>query len=383
MRKEFHYFNIPLVELTSRVFQSGSLSFKGSLVLFSYYLKLTLALPATFFLFIFYSIKIKKTKILKDPVFIIGHYRSGTTYLHKLIASDKRFGFLSNFDSVFPNSNIFLGKQVQRFMQFLVNKLKIKNPFFNNSIAQLGDPAEEDHFLISKASAFSAYWRFIFPLRSHEWLNGSKQFGDKKYCEQWKREYLDTVKFITFKNKGRQLVLKNPPNTERIKYLLELFPNAKFIYLFRNPIDVFCSMKNVWKNAILKLYCLQNLSEEQIDEIVLEHFTYLTGQYEKDKKLIPEENLIEVQYEEFEKNTFNTVRKIYSKLNLHNFDETVDDLLTQLAKEKQYHKFKHQLSEETYKKVEERLKKYNKIKLQTQPGNNNKMQHPLKDFIAD
>jgi hypothetical protein len=340
------------------LFQSGSISFKGSLKLFSYYLKLILALPAIFFLFVFYSRKIKKTEIPEDPVFILGHYRSGTTYLHKLMASDKRFGFLTNFDSIFPNSNIFLGKQVQRFMQFLVNKLKIKNPFFNNTIAQLGDPAEEDHFLISKASAFSAYWGFVFPQRSYEWLNGSKQFSNNKYYEQWKKEYLDTVKFITFKNKGRQLVLKNPPNTERIKYLLELFPSAKFIYLFRDPVDVFCSMKNVWKNAILKLYCVQNLSEEQIDEIVLEHFTYLTGQYEKDKKLIPAGNLIEVQYEEFEKNTFNTVRKIYSKLNLPDFDETVNDLLTQLSKEKQYHKFKHRLSEETYKKVEERMKKY-------------------------
>jgi hypothetical protein len=63
------------------------------------------------------------------------------------------------------------------------------------------------------------------------------------------------------------------------------------------------------------------------------------------------------------------VRKIYSKLNLPDFDETVNDLLSQLSKEKQYHKFKHQLSEETYKKVEERLKKYNKIKLQMQRGN--------------
>jgi hypothetical protein len=237
MKKRFHYFNIPLVELTLRLFQSGRISFKGTLVLFSYYLKLILALPQHFFYSFFTQKKLRRQNF-KRSCFYYWSLQKRHYYLHKLIASDKRFGFLSNFDSVFP-TQIFSWKTSATIHAVSCKQTENKNPFFNNSIAQLGDPAEEDHFLISKASAFSAYWRFIFPLRSHEWLNGSKQFGEKKYCEQWKREYLDTVKFITFKNKGRQLVLKNPPNTERIKYLLELFPNAKFIYLFRNPIMFF------------------------------------------------------------------------------------------------------------------------------------------------
>lgn len=59
-----------------------------------------------------------------------------------------------------------------------------------------------------------------------------------------------TVKFIAFRNKGKQLVLKNPPNTERIPYLLEMFPKAKFIFIYRNPYVLFYSIRNMWKKAI-------------------------------------------------------------------------------------------------------------------------------------
>ena len=86
----------------------------------------------------------------------------------------------------------------------------------------------------------------------------------------------------------------------RIKYLLRIFPDAKFIYLYRNPYDVFYSMRNLWMRSIRK-YCLQQVSKEAIAEIVLTHFAAMMEQYEKDKALIPPENLFELQYEQFEK----------------------------------------------------------------------------------
>lgn len=327
-------------------------------MLFIYYIKLILALPPAFIHFVIYSRRIKSTAISFPPIFILGHYRSGTTYLQKLIVSDKRFGFITNYDVLFPYSNLFVGKWLQQFLQFVIGKLKIKNLFFNNSIAQLADPAEEDQFLMHKASAFSAYWGFIFPSRCREWLNCSNHFRNDAYRTNWKKEYLTLLKTCTFKNKGKQLVLKNPPNTERIRYLLQLFPNAKFIYIYRNPLDVFYSMKNVWCTIISKLYCLQKTSEAQIDEIVLEHVGHLTDQYERQKKFIPSENLFEVKYEELEKNPFAVIEALYSKLNLPDFESTADSLLSKLEQEKKYHKFKYQYEKDAFKIAEQKLEKY-------------------------
>ncbi|SRR6266498_1000393 len=358
MNRKFLPINIPLVELTRRLLLSGGVSTRGIFLAFIYYLKFIIALPGTCIQFLFYSGKIKRTVISKDPVFILGHYRSGTTYLHKLIMSDKRFCYLSNYEMVCPFTNLLFGKWMKQLLQFIINKLKIRDDFFNNSIVQLHEPCEEDRFLIGRASAFSAYWGFIFPKRSNKWLNCSVRFRNPKYLMGWKKEYIYTLKLLTFKNKGRQIVSKNPPNTERIKYLLEMFPHAKFIYIRRNPFHLFYSMRNMWIKGIKKNYIMQNFSNEQIEELIFQHFEYLTQQYERDKKLIPKGHLIEIQYEELEADPLKVLKRIYSELHLPNFEAAIDNILPQLQKEKQYRKFQYQYNEDTFKRVEERWGTY-------------------------
>ena len=350
--------NVSVIEFTRRLFKGGRISLKGMFLLPVYYLQIIPALPFTFLQFLFYGQRIKKTIISKDPVFILGHYRSGTTYLQKLMVSDKRFGFLTNYDALFPNSNLLFGKKMQHVFQRLINAFKIKNPFFHNSIEQLSEPCEEDDYLMNKASAYSAYWGIVFPKRWREWLNGSQQFMTQKYSDGWQREYLNTLRYATFKNTGKQLVLKSPPNTERISVLLRMFPEAKFIYIYRNPFHMYYSIRNMWKNAILTYFSVQEISDEELDEIVFDHFIYLNEQYEKDKKLIPDGNLVEISYEELKADSFSVIRKIYSRINLPDFELTANDLMLQLEMEKEYQSFQYQFCDNTFKKIEEKWEKY-------------------------
>ena len=296
--------------------------------------------------------------VSKDPVFILGHYRSGTSLLQKLMVSDKRFGYLNYYDALFPSINLLFGKRMQFFLQGLINILKIKNPFFHDSILQLSEPDEEDDYLMNKSSAYSAYWGLIFPKCWREWLNGSRQFNDQTYLNGWKKEYMNTVKYITFRNQGKQLILKNPPNTERIRILLEMFPKAKFIFIYRNPFHLYYSIKNMWKTAIMKYYSLQKISDSELDEIIFGHFDYLMEQYAKEKHLIPEGNLVEISYEELKEKPFDTIKNIYLKLNLPDFEQTSKDLMLQVDSEKGYRNFQYQYDKNTVKKIEGRWGKY-------------------------
>jgi hypothetical protein len=189
--------NISLFEFTRRVIKSRQISLKGFFLLPIYYSQIILSLPFQFLQFLIYGRQIKNTTISEDPIFILGHYRSGTTYLQKLMVSDQRLGCLTNYDSLFPNSNLLLGEKMQPVIQFLINTLKIKNPFFHNSIVQLSEPAEEDDYLINKASAYSAYWGFVFPKRWREWLNGSSQSVNSRYTKGWKMEFLSKQRETT------------------------------------------------------------------------------------------------------------------------------------------------------------------------------------------
>ncbi len=350
--------NIPFIESSRRLFNAGGISFKGIFTLIIFYLQLIISIPLSFLQNIIFNNKIKNTKIKEDPVFILGHYRSGTTYLQKLMASDNQFGYLTNYDALFANSCLLFGKKSQIVFQFIINLFRIKNPFFNNSIVLLSEPTEEDDYLMNKVSAYSAYWGLIFPKRWREWLNGSPQLLSPEYTEGWKKEYINTLKFITYKSNGKRLILKSPPNTERVNLLLQMYPKAKFIFIYRNPYHLFYSIKNMWKNAILNYYSVQKLTEEELDDLVFGHFDYLMERYEEDKKLIPEGNLIEISYEELKEDSFNTIKKIYLNLSISGFDTASDNIKSQIEFEKEYKNFSFNFSEDTFNKIEEKWGKY-------------------------
>ena len=114
----------------------------------------------------------------------------------------------------------------------------------------------------------------------------------------------------------------------------------------------------MWKRAILKYYSVQNISDEELDKIVFEHFIYLTDRYANDKLLIPEGNLVEISYEALKADPFGAIRKIYSQINLPDFGSTMDDLKKQLKAEKDYRNFQYHFSGETIKKIEGKWGEY-------------------------
>jgi len=163
--KNHRIINCALFEFTRRACSGGGISLKGGLMLPLYYLQIIPTLPFAFLQYVIFGRKIRETPVIKDPIFIIGHYRTGTSLLQKLMSSDKRFGYLNYYDALFPNTSMLLGKKMQTVLQMIIDFFKIKNPFFHNTVLPLSEADEEDDYLINKGSAYSAYWGLIFPRR--------------------------------------------------------------------------------------------------------------------------------------------------------------------------------------------------------------------------
>ena len=355
--KKYLPVDAPVIEFIRRLSFCKKISIARVFLAVIYFIKLIIVTPVGFIQSVFYSRRINKTIISKHPVFILGHYRSGTTYLHKLMSAGAQFGFISTYDIVCPNSSLVCGKWLQKILQTIINFFKIKSSLFNNTIPNLSEPAEEERFLINRGSAFTDYWRFVFPLNWYDLKTCSQLSQQIRYYKKWKKEYIRVLKLASFKNKGKQLVLKSPPNTERIKYLLEMFPDAKFVYISRNPCHVFYSTCNMWKKAIKK-FCLQKISDEQIEEIVFTEYTRLLDEYEKYKQLIPQENLVEILYEELEADALNVLHHIYSELSLPGFEQAEKNFVKKLQEEKRYQKFEYKYSKEVFDKIETRWSKH-------------------------
>ena len=64
---------------------------------------------------------------------------------------------------------------------------------------------------------------------------------------RWKRTFLRFLQTLTFRD-PRRLVLKSPPHTARVPVLLEMFPDARFVHIVRDPRVVFPSTVRLWKS---------------------------------------------------------------------------------------------------------------------------------------
>jgi hypothetical protein len=150
---------------------------------------------------------------------------------------------------------------------------------------------------------------------------------------RWKHTFRRFLQRLTFRD-PRRLVLKSPPHTARVKVLLEMFPDARFVHIVRDPYVVFTSTVKLWKSLIQK-HCLQTLRDEAgIREKVFREFRVIYDRLEEAKPLIPGGHFHEVRYEELVKDTRGEMRKLYDALHLGAFDEyrpKLDEYLSQNA----------------------------------------------------
>ncbi|MGW8257800.1 MAG: sulfotransferase family protein, partial [Thermoguttaceae bacterium] len=199
-----------------------------------------------FFLWIFQAIffghQIARTKLKADPLFVIGHWRSGTTLLHELLVLDSRHTFPDTYACFAPNHFLVSSWFFKPMLKFL---LPSRRPMDN--MAAGWDRPQEDEFALCNMGAPSPYLTAVFPNRppqDQEYLDF--QGLDTKGLHRWKSKLLWFLQCLTFRNPKR-IVLKSPPHTCRIKTLLELFPKAKFVHIVRDPYVIFLSTINLWK----------------------------------------------------------------------------------------------------------------------------------------
>lgn len=256
--------------------------------------------------------KIKSVDLEKQPpVFILGHWRSGTTHLHYTLAKDPQFSYLGSYQAFLMNV-VLLGRT---WLKTILSPLMPKTRPQDNIKMTVDAPAEEEQPL-TNMSNYSGMQSFFFPknISYHDKFNlfkGIRPFEKRR----WQRHYTYLLKLISYANGERQLLLKNPHNTGRVLELLELFPNAKFVFIHRDPYSVFHSSCHLY-HTVLKSQFLHEFSDVEIEERVLYNFETTMGKYLEERHLIPKKNLVEVSFDELEQNPMATVEKIYQGIGL-------------------------------------------------------------------
>ncbi|MFH7027195.1 MAG: sulfotransferase family protein [Heteroscytonema crispum UTEX LB 1556] len=96
---------------------------------------------------------------------------------------------------------------------------------------------------------------------------------------------------MTLSANQKRLIVKNPINTARIKILLEMFPDAKFIHIYRNPYSIYASTNTLYKKLV-RILGFQTINEAQLEENIIFIYKQMMQNFLVDKNSIPPENLI-------------------------------------------------------------------------------------------
>jgi hypothetical protein len=299
--------------------------------------------PFQFYEHVVYSKKISRIKI-KQPIFILGHPRSGTTYLQYVLSQDPRFTFCQTYEGLAPHVFLSSGKIVKSILSFFMPGTRPQD----NVKAGAALPIEEE-FALGSMSRTSWVHGLYFPKSIFYVFDECVVFQrGEEQKEHWKKHMLFFAQKLMYRNPDKILLLKSPCNTARIKEILELFPDAHFIHIHRNPYEVFLSNEGLYEK-ILPILGLHRVTTEFMQKYILYMYEALYKKYLLEKVALPDHQLCEIAYKDFIDDPMEQLKKIYQQLNLGSFDDIADFMTKEVSQSDAYQK-------NSYATIDERMK---------------------------
>ncbi len=295
------------------------------------------------------GVRIENAKTPDNPIFIVGHWRTGSTLLHQLMSRDPNLAAPNLFQCSFPDS--FLSSR--KYVAPIFGPMTRGPRPMDNVIVGIDEP-QEDEFALARMTGHSPLVDLAFPRSKEYFLLDDEIFlPPAEEMEQWERSLVTFMKKLEIQY-GRRVVLKNPCHSMRIPTLLRLFPEATFIHIYRNPLAVIPSTIHMWsivgeQNTMRKEWRPPSLED------VITVFDRMLSRVRSDLSLLPEDRIAEICFEDFEKDPVACLKAVYRKLGL-DFSETYEERITGFLEETAgYQKNAHVLSREHEELIRSRL----------------------------
>ncbi len=301
---------------------------------------------------IVYFRRLRNTHITQPPIFILGHWRTGTTLLHELMIQDPALGYPTTYECMFPNHFLISEGFFTKYFSFLMPKTRP----MDNMKAGLSRP-QEDEFALCMLGLPSPYLTIAFPNhppQDTEYLD-LRGLSESRLAS-WKNGLLGLLKRITCKT-GKRLVLKSPTHTARVRVLKQMFPGARFVHIVRDPYVVFPSTVNLWR-SLYRSHGLQVPTYEGLEEYVLSNFQRMYERFDEDRPLLDDAHFYEIRYEDLVQDPVAKMRAIYEHFQMDGFEAMLPNLNAYLAEVKGYETNKYQLTSEQRWRIEERWRGY-------------------------
>jgi len=256
--------------------------------------------------------EIERQAIDPPPIFVVGHWRSGTTLLHELLALDDRFCYPTTLECFVPSH--FLVSEIL-LHPLLHLMLPSRRPMDNMPTGV--DLPQEDEFALVAMGAPTPYQRMAFPNLPPRFAQLLDMEGLSAEVEQAFAANLTTFLKSLMLKKQKRLILKSPTHTGRIAWLAQQFPGSRFIHIARNPIEVFLSTLRLWRRLDqVQGFQIPRYSDQELEEMVHRDCQRMYRAYLQGRRQLQPGQLIEIQFEQLTTDAAGVIRSIYRHLEL-------------------------------------------------------------------
>ncbi len=285
---------------------------------------------------------IRQHELSEPPLFIIGHWRSGTTLLHNLLSKDPRFAYLTFFQTVMPWAFMQPLRKVRR----MIAGVMPRDRQMDQIELGINEPQEEE-MALAAMNELSVFRCFYFPhmadyyFRKSVLMEGLTPSEEAAFADAYR--YL--LQKLSYANEGRPLLLKNPANTARMPFLQEAFPGSRFVHIVRNPLHVYASACNLWE-YMFESFAWSDWSEFHKEEFIITYYRELMQAHLAQRASLSAGDLIEIHFEDLVKNPMKTLETLYQRLDLEFSPEAREKVRAHLDATSHHKAKRHEISPE-------------------------------------
>jgi len=296
--------------------------------------------------------QVSRVELADDPVFIIGHWRTGTTLLHELLALDPRHRCPTTFECFLPHHFLLTEPLLKGWSGFLLPRRRPPD-----RMQMDWNRTQEDEFALCNLGVPSFYATIAFPNHPPQWLQYLElEELSEAQRRRWQRAFLGFLKDLICKRPGR-IVLKSPTHTFRLPLLRQMFPHARFIYMVRNPYAVFPSTVWLWKSLFWsegyqRPHCLG------LEELVFEIFIRMHCRLEATRGLIDPRRFYQLRYEDLVRDPLGQLRAVYEHLELGALDTVEPAIKAYLADRAGYQTNRYESTPQLRAEISRRWRPY-------------------------
>jgi hypothetical protein len=226
---------------------------------------------------------------------------------------DDRFCCPNTYECFAPGHFLLTEDTLTRALAWMIPS---KRPM--DDVAAGWDRPQEDEFALMNLGAPSCYRRMAFPVTSPdrpEALDVARLPAAE--LDRWKQSLRRFLAMLAVRD-PRRPVLKSPPHTARIGVLAEMFPEARFLHVVRDPYVVIPSTLRLWR-SLHDVQALQTDDGESLERYVFAAFEEMHAAFERDRDALGPDRLFEVHYERLVAEPLATMEEVYERLGLGDF----------------------------------------------------------------